>query len=165
MKFTWLFLMNEIWKKKNMLCQPKKNLLWLFNTVIPRNHDIFGDYLGFAKTVFSSLRSSLLLVHIFLPDLFLPVNFAFNMLWYSTLWTATSFSNDALWLTLFVEVSMIVFWTVAKSAVFPIIVLSKNKRYPECILYGFIEINCHLLKLKCKYSNILRYWIFDFHEL
>ncbi len=39
------------------------------------------------------------------------------------------------------SVSMIVFWTIAKSAVFPIIVLSKNKRYPECILYGcsFIE--------------------------
>ncbi len=26
-----------------------------------------------------------------------------NMLWYSTPWTATSFSNDPLWLTLFVE--------------------------------------------------------------
>ncbi len=39
------------------------------------------------------------------------------------------------------RVSMIVFWTIAKSAVFPIIVLSKNKRYPEFILYGwsFIE--------------------------
>ncbi len=36
-------------------------------------------------TVFSSLQSSLLLVHLFLPKLFLPVNFAFNMLWYSTL--------------------------------------------------------------------------------
>ncbi len=49
-------------------------------------------------TVFSSLRSSLLLVHIFLQSLFLPVNFAFIMLWYSTLWTATPFSNDLLWL-------------------------------------------------------------------
>ncbi len=54
-------------------------------------------------TVFSSLRSSLLLVHIFLPNFFLPVNFVFNMLWYSTPWTATPFSNDPLWLTLFVE--------------------------------------------------------------
>ncbi len=54
-------------------------------------------------TVFSSLQSSLLLVHIFLPNLFLPVNFAFNMLWYSTPWTATSFRNDPLWLTLFVK--------------------------------------------------------------
>ncbi len=54
-------------------------------------------------TVFSSVRSSLLLVHIFLPNFFLPVNFAFNMLWYSTPWTATTFINDPLWLTLFVE--------------------------------------------------------------
>ncbi len=54
-------------------------------------------------TVFSSLRSSLLLVHIFLPNFFLPVNFAFNMLWYSTPWTATPFSNDPLWLALFVK--------------------------------------------------------------
>ncbi len=36
-------------------------------------------------TVFSSLRSSLLLVHLFLPKFFIPFNFAFNMLWYSTL--------------------------------------------------------------------------------
>ncbi len=54
-------------------------------------------------TVFSSLQASLLLVHLFLPNFFPPVNFAFNMLWYSTHWTATPFSNDPLWLTLFVE--------------------------------------------------------------
>ncbi len=36
-------------------------------------------------------------------NLFLPVNFAFNILWYSTPWTATPFSNNPLWLTLFVE--------------------------------------------------------------
>ncbi len=42
-------------------------------------------------TVFSSLRSSLLLVHLFLTNFFLPVNFALNMLWYSTPWTATTF--------------------------------------------------------------------------
>ncbi len=36
---------------------------------------------------------------------------------------------------------MFIFWIIAKSAVFPIIVVSKNKRYPEFILYGwsFIE--------------------------
>ncbi len=39
----------------------------------------------------------------FPPNFFLPVNFAFNMLWYSTLWTAPPFSNNPLWLTLFVE--------------------------------------------------------------
>ncbi len=47
--------------------------------------------------------SSLLLVHFFLPNFFFLVNFAFNMLWYSTLWTATTFSNDLLWITLFAE--------------------------------------------------------------
>ncbi len=51
------------------------------------------------STVFSSFRSSPLLVHIFLHNVFLPVNF----LWNSTLWTATPFSNDPLWLTLFVK--------------------------------------------------------------
>ncbi len=60
-------------------------------------------WISFSLTVFSSLRSSLLLVHLFLPKFFLPVNFAFNILWYSTPWTATPFSNDPLWLTLFVE--------------------------------------------------------------
>ncbi len=34
----------------------------------------------------------------FLPNFLLSVNFAFNMLWYSTPWTATPFSNDPLWL-------------------------------------------------------------------
>ncbi len=52
-------------------------------------------------TLFSSLWSSLLLVHLFIPNFFLPVNLAFNMLWYSTPWTAPPFSNDPLWL--FVE--------------------------------------------------------------
>ncbi len=50
-------------------------------------------------TVFSSLRSSLLRVHISLPNFFLPANFAFNMLWYSTPWTATPFSYYPLWLS------------------------------------------------------------------
>ncbi len=35
------------------------------------------------------------------------------------------------------RVSMVVFWTIAMSAVFPIILVSKNKRYPKCILYGW----------------------------
>ncbi len=35
------------------------------------------------------------------------------------------------------RVSMIVFWIITKSAVFPIIVVSKNKRCPQFILYGW----------------------------
>ncbi len=60
-------------------------------------------WISFAWQYSQVLRSSLLLVYLFLPNFFLTVNFAFNMLWYSTLWTASPFSNDLLWLTLFVE--------------------------------------------------------------
>ncbi len=52
------------------------------------------------------------------------------------------------------RVSMIVFWTIAKSAVFPIIVVSKNKRYPQwMVIYWNSNVN---------YNN-LRYWIIYFH--
>ncbi len=83
-------------------------------------------------------------VHIFLSQFLPSVNLAFNMLWYSTPWTATPFSNDPLWLTLFVEGVNYHLWTIAKSAVFPIIVVSKNKRYPECILYGWSIIETQM---------------------
>ncbi len=56
------------------------------------------------------------------------------------------------------SVSMIVFWTTAKSAVFPIIVGIRHAPKFYCR-------DGHLMKLKCKYSNILKYWIFDFHAL
>ncbi len=48
----------------------------------------------------------------------------------------TLFELPSLW-----GVSMIVFWTIAKSSVFPIIVVSKIKLFPQFILYGwsFIE--------------------------
>ncbi len=48
------------------------------------------------------------------------------------------------------RVSMIVFWTIAKSAVFPIIVFQRTRDIQN--LYCMDD---HLLKLKCKYSNIL----------
>ncbi len=99
-------------------------------------------------TVFSSVRLSLLLVHLFLPNFFLPVNFAFNMLWYSTPWTATPFSNDPLWLTLYVE------GVIAKSAVFPIIVVSKNKIPRIYTVWMVIYWNSNV--------NILIFWDTDF---
>ncbi len=85
--------------------------------------------------------SSLLLVHIFLPNFFLPVNFAFNMLWYSTHWTAPPFSNDPLWLTLFVGGVNDRLLDHCQVSSVPHYCVSKNKRYPQCILYGwsFIE--------------------------
>ncbi len=60
-------------------------------------------WIGFAWQYSQACGRPCCLVHIFLSNFFLPVNFAFNMLWYSTPGTAPSFSNDPLWLTLFVE--------------------------------------------------------------
>ncbi len=105
-------------------------------------------------TVFSSLRSFLLLVHIFLPNFFLPVNFAFKC-FDTALLEQPPLSGMALcdWPSLW-RVSMIVFWAIAKSAVFPIIVVSKNKRYLQLILYGWSYWNSNV--------NILRYWCLTF---
>ncbi len=109
-------------------------------------------------TVFSSLQSSLLLVHIFLPNyLFLPVNLAFNMLWYSTLWTATPFSNDALWLTLFVEGVNDHLLDHCQVSSVPYYCGFKQQD-----THNLYCMDGHLLKLKCKYSNILRYWFLTF---
>ncbi len=51
------------------------------------------------------------------------------------------------------RVSIIVFWTIAKSAVLPIIVVSNNMIF----FHNLYCMDGHLLKLKCKYSNILRF--------
>ncbi len=93
-------------------------------------------------TVFSSLRSSLLLVHILLPNFFFFHStlhlkcFDTALLEQPPLSIMTLCDLPSLW-----RVSMIIWTTIAKSTVFPIIVISKNKRYPEVILYGwsFIE--------------------------
>ncbi len=74
-------------------------------------HSSFSPQLVKLSQVFESdLLDSILKLAV-IPDacahfptqFFLLVNFSFNMLWYSTHWTATPFSNDPLWLTLFVE--------------------------------------------------------------
>ncbi len=105
-------------------------------------------------TVFSSLRSSMLLLHIFLPNFFLPVNFAFNMLWYSTPWTATPFSNDPLWLNLCGGCQWLSSGPLPSQQCFPLLWFQRTR-----------DLYCmdgHLLKLKCKYSNILSYWFLTF---
>ncbi len=95
------------------------------------------------STVFSSLWSSLLLVHIFLPNFFQStlhlICFNTALIEQSPLSVMTLCYLLSLW-----RVSMIVFWTIAKSAVFPIIVLSKNKRCPQCILYGWSFIKTQI---------------------
>ena len=55
----------------------------------------------------------------FPTTLFPSSQLSMNMLWYSTLWTASPFSGlPSSW-----RVSMSVFWTTVKSAVFPMIVV------------------------------------------
>ncbi len=87
-----------------------------------------------ALTVFSSLRSSLLLgpfsytISSFQSTLHL-ICFDTALCKQPHLSVMTFCDLPSLW-----RMSMIVFWTIAKSAVFPIIVVSKNKRYPEFIL-------------------------------
>ncbi len=68
---------------------PEDVWAWWLDALTPASvHSLWSSHKCLNQlclTVFSSLRSSLLLVHLFLPKFFLPVNFAFNMLWYSTL--------------------------------------------------------------------------------
>ncbi len=75
------------------------------------------------------------------PTQFLPVNFAFNILWYSTPWTATPFSNDSLWLTLFVEGVNVRLLDHCQVSSLPHYCGFKEQEIPELILYGwsFIE--------------------------
>ncbi len=95
-------------------------------------------------TVFSSLRSSPLLVHLFLPKFFFQ-----STLYLICFDTALCNSHNLSVMTLcdlpsYWRASMFVFWIIAKSAVFPIIVVSKNKRYPEFILYGWSLIETQM---------------------
>ncbi len=67
----------------------------------------------------------------FPTQFFLPVKFAFNMLWYSTLWTATPLCNDLLWLILFVDGVNDCLLDHCQVSSLPIIVL-------YCVLFGII---------------------------
>ena len=56
---------------------------------------------------------------------------------------------------------MIVFWTTVKSAAFPMIVVVCTELDRE--IHGIYTcMNSNLLKLKIKYSNILRYLFLSF---
>ncbi len=115
-------------------------------------------------TVFSSLRSSLLLVHIFIPNLFLPVNFAFNMLWHSTLWTL--WGHLSVHLSVMILCDLLSLWRCQWLSSGPL----PSQQCSSLLWFQRTRdtqnLYCmNLLKLKCKYSTILRYWIFDFHEL
>ncbi len=79
-------------------------------------------------------------------------NFVSNMLWYSTPWTAAPFSNDPLWLTLFVEGVNYRLLDHCQVSSVPHYYCFKEQEIPRFILYGcsFIETQIEIL-------------IFDFH--
>ncbi len=93
----------------------------------------------------------------FLPNFFLPVNFAFNMLWYSTPWTATLFSNDPVTYPLCGGRQWSSSGPLPSQQSSPLLWFQSTRDTQN--LYC---MDGHLLKLKCKYSNILRYWFLTF---
>ncbi len=86
-----------------------------------------------------------------------PVNFAFNMLWYSTPWTATPFSNDPLWQTLCGGCQWSSSGPLPRQQCSSLLWFQRTRDTQDVYC-----MDGHLLKLKCKYSNILRYWIMTF---
>ncbi len=57
----------------------------------------------FCLTILIRLQFSLLVVHLFLPHFFPSTQLSVNMLGYRTLWTASFFGNECLWLSLLVK--------------------------------------------------------------
>ncbi len=96
-------------------------------------------------TILIRLRFSRLVVHLF-PSTQLSV----NMLGYSTLWTASLVMNVCVLLSLW-RVSMIVFWTTVRSAVFSMIVLPSEPNWDHfedsgnlCRCFELISwLTCH----------------------
>ncbi len=73
-------------------------------------------------------------------------------------WTATPLSNDPLWLTLFVEGVNDRLLDHCQVSSIPLYCGFKEQENTQ----NLYCMDGHLLKLKCKYSNILRYWFLAF---
>ncbi len=116
---------------------------------------LLSVWISFAWQYSQACGYPCLLVHIFLPNFFLPVNFAFNMLWYSTPWIATPFSNDPLWLTLFVEGVNDRLLDHCQVSSVPHYCGFKEQEIPRIYTVWMVILS----KLKYKYSNI---WDTDF---
>ncbi len=91
---------------------------------------------------------------------FLPVNFVFNMLWHSTLWTAPF----QWWPSVTYPLCGGRQWSssgpLPSQQCSPLLCFQRTRE-----THNLHCMDCHLLNLKCKYFNILRYWILFFHEL
>ncbi len=76
----------------------------------------------FCLTILIRLRFSRLVVHLFLPHFFLPLNFLLSCLDTALCEQPASLAMNVCGLPSLWRVSMIVFWTTVRSAVFPVIV-------------------------------------------
>ncbi len=76
----------------------------------------------FCSTILIRLRLSRLVVHLFLPHFFLPLNFLLTCLDTALCEQTASLAMNVYGLPSLWRVSMIVFWTTVRSAVFPMIV-------------------------------------------
>ncbi len=92
----------------------------------------------------------------------LPVNFAFNMLWYSTPWTAPPPPP----LSVMTLCDLLSLWRcqwlssgpLPSQQCSPLLCFQRTRD-----THNLYCMDGHFLNLKsCKYSNILRYWIFTF---
>ncbi len=86
----------------------------------------------------------------FSSTLFPSTQLSVNMLGYSTLWTASFFANECLWLPSLWSVSTIVFWTTVRSAVFPMIMYPSEPNWET------------ILKAQETFAGVLR-WLADWH--
>ncbi len=137
-----LFL--NVSKTKELIVDFRKPFSWRHMSVVTLDaltpasvHSLWSSHTCLNQlclTVFSSLQSSLLLVHLFLPNS--SFQSTLHLICFDTalckqphLSVMTLCDLPSLW-----RASMFIFWTIAKSAVFSITVVSKNKRYPEFIL-------------------------------
>ncbi len=76
----------------------------------------------FCLIILMRLRFSRLVLHIFLPDFFLPLNFLFTCFDTALCEQPASLAMNVCGLPSLWRVSMIVFWSTVRSAVFPMIV-------------------------------------------
>ncbi len=76
----------------------------------------------FCLTILIRLRFSRLVVHLFLPHFFLPLNFLLTCLDTALCEQTASLAMNVCGLPSLWRVSMIVFWTTVRSAIFPMIV-------------------------------------------
>ncbi len=87
----------------------------------------------FCLTILIRLRFSRLVVHLFLPHFFLPLNFLLTCLDTALCEQTASLAMNVCVFSSLWRVSMIVFWTTVRSAVFPMIVYPSEPNW-ETIL-------------------------------